>query len=455
MPKIKLTTESVKRLQHTGRDADGRVQQVLYRDTDLAGFGLRVGADSKVFFVEKRVEGRTVRHTLGRFGALTVEQARKAAQIKLGEMTGGADPNAERKAARAAAAAAQRAADAAASHTLKSLCEWYVKHQTAAGKESARDAAWAFKRYVESSQFADIPAKDFTPQQATALIRGVVEAGHTRTAAKLRAYLRAAYALAQGAETNAQAPAALVLFGVQSNPIASTSAIKGANAARSVTLNDVELGEVVRVLRERRAVRYDDALAALELSLWLGGQRLAQVLRINPADIDQKGRTITLLDPKGRREKARRHVLPLSDDALALVQQILAVRGSAEHLFGGSKPTSPDTVARKGVEVLAEAQAAIAKRRAKAGGKAEKRPALEPRDLRRTAETMLAAMGISKDTRAQLLSHGLGGVQDRHYDQHDYMSEKRAALTAWAERLNALAEHRAIASNVQQLRQLA
>ena len=48
---------------------------------------------------------------------------------------------------------------------------------------------------------------------------------------------------------------------------------------------------------------------------------------------------------------------------------------------------------------------------------------------------MLAAMGISKDTRAQLLSHGLGGVQGRHYDQHEYMDEKRNALQAWAEAL--------------------
>jgi len=31
---------------------------------------------------------------------------------------------------------------------------------------------------------------------------------------------------------------------------------------------------------------------------------------------------------------------------------------------------------------------------------------------------MLAAMGVSSDVRAQLQSHGLGGVQSRHYDRH-------------------------------------
>jgi hypothetical protein len=43
----------------------------------------------------------------------------------------------------------------------------------------------------------------------------------------------------------------------------------------------------------------------------------------------------------------------------------------------------------------------------------------------------LARLKISKDIRAQLLSHGLGGVQDRHYDQHTYLDEKRLALATW------------------------
>ena len=49
-------------------------------------------------------------------------------------------------------------------------------------------------------------------------------------------------------------------------------------------------------------------------------------------------------------------------------------------------------------------------------------------DLRRTVETRLAATGVPVGVRAQLQSHGLSGVQARHYDQHDYLEEKRAAL---------------------------
>jgi len=70
----------------------------------------------------------------------------------------------------------------------------------------------------------------------------------------------------------------------------------------------------------------------------------------------------------------------------------------------------------------------------------ELRERFELRDLRRTCETMLAAMGVSSDVRAQLQSHGLGGVQSRHYDRHTYMDEKREALQRWEQHLRALVD---------------
>jgi integrase len=63
-------------------------------------------------------------------------------------------------------------------------------------------------------------------------------------------------------------------------------------------------------------------------------------------------------------------------------------------------------------------------------GELEKKGLFTPGDLRRTVETRLAAAGVSMDVRAQLQSHGLGGVQARHYDRHHYLPEKREALAA-------------------------
>ena len=52
-----------------------------------------------------------------------------------------------------------------------------------------------------------------------------------------------------------------------------------------------------------------------------------------------------------------------------------------------------------------------------------------------TVETQLASMGVHKDIRAQLLSHGISGVQAAHYDRYEYINEKRTALIAWEKRL--------------------
>jgi hypothetical protein len=54
-------------------------------------------------------------------------------------------------------------------------------------------------------------------------------------------------------------------------------------------------------------------------------------------------------------------------------------------------------------------------------------------DLRRSVETLLAGFGVPLEVRAQLQSHGLGGLQARHYDRHAYADEKLEAVRLiWA-----------------------
>jgi hypothetical protein len=48
--------------------------------------------------------------------------------------------------------------------------------------------------------------------------------------------------------------------------------------------------------------------------------------------------------------------------------------------------------------------------------------------IRSGVETLLAREGVSRDIRGHLQSHGLTGVQAKHYDGHDYIPEKRHAL---------------------------
>lgn len=75
--------------------------QTFVRDAELKGFGVRITAGGAIaFIVEKRISGRPTRHTLGQYPAMTVEAARKQAQIWLGQVAEGRNPIAEKRAER-------------------------------------------------------------------------------------------------------------------------------------------------------------------------------------------------------------------------------------------------------------------------------------------------------------------------------------------------------------------
>ena len=55
-------------------------------------------------------------------------------------------------------------------------------------------------------------------------------------------------------------------------------------------------------------------------------------------------------------------------------------------------------------------------------------PGFTLKRVRSGVETLLAANRVSHDIRGRLQSHGIHGVQARHYDGYDYLAEKTAAL---------------------------
>lgn len=350
----------------------------------------------------------------------------------------GDDEAARRQAEAEARAAALRAAHEAQRGTLKVLLDAYVGHLERNGKQAAGDARRMFARLVTkpNPELAAKRAADVTPDEIAALVRTVVEAGHGRSAAKLRSYLRAAYALAQRARLDATAPAALLALGIETNPAAATAALPQFNRARDRVLTDAELGYYAHALD---GLAPSPARDALRLALLLGGQRPTQLLRCAPGDVDLTARTITLRDPKGKRTTPRLHMLPVSDTCAAILAERLEAAGeSLLFTTGGTKQTRIETCE----EIASALFAGMASEKTLREEKALGDGAAQLRDVRRTAETMLARLGVSRDVRGQLMSHGLSGLQQRHYDRHDYMLEKAAALGAWERHIAALVEAR-------------
>jgi site-specific recombinase XerD len=375
---------------------------------------------------------------------LTLARARaRAGELSMLYMAGKKDlrghlesVEAERRAAEAAERAAQAEAlareRANQTYTLTALCEAYVAALEGQGKPAARDVRSAFKVHVVARhpEIAQTPAKDITPHQIATMVRTVREAGKERTAGILRSYLRAAYAMAIRAPFDSAVTADMAGFAVELNPVDAIPAIPVRAGQR--TLTTAELTAFLAAL--------DDDLPdlALKLAVLAGGQRMAQLLRARAADYNADTQTLRLWDGKGKRREAREHLVPLAPRGAALTEGLIERARRRQSLVMAASTTpqpSPALWLSTGGATMAEQTPGKRLRQiATAMG-------VEPfdlRDIRRTVETMLAGMGISRETRAQLLSHGLGGVQVIHYDRHDYTREKRAALQAWEERLTAL-----------------
>lgn len=398
-------------------------------------------AGTKLFYFRYSVAGTRKQMPLRPFsptpaeGRYTLDQARQAFRrfSELHRQPASRDVAAHLKAEEEALLARQQAAEAevlrekeraaqTSRYSLRALCDWYVKHLQDAGKASHANVKSVFRCHVDETEWADKPAEAFTAKHASALIRKVVEGGKGRTAGKLRSMLHSAFALAMKAELDPSAPAELMLFGIENNPIAATAALSKFNRPRDRVLTPAELGEVWRRLS---ALSDASPLAAwaLRLTMLLGGQRAQQLLRVRVEHVDLEAETITLFDPKGRRQLPRAHALPLAGAAKSDVLYLLARCAAlpSQHLFGsrgsvlGSENLS-HLVRALSDELIAE--------------QISTHP-FQFRDMRRTAETMMASQGVSKDIRAQIQSHGLSGVQARHYDKYEYMAEKRQALKSW------------------------
>lgn len=90
-------------------------KQAMLWDSELRGFGVRVlPSGLKTFIVQYRnIEGIKRRMNIGRYGVITVDQARDLARIKIGLVAAGEDP-------------ADKLREMRNGKTVAELCDWYL-----------------------------------------------------------------------------------------------------------------------------------------------------------------------------------------------------------------------------------------------------------------------------------------------------------------------------------------
>lgn len=327
----------------------------------------------------------------------------RGARIMARERT--ARDRAEQQAAEVAAVAA---AQERARHSLGALLEDYVKLQQSKGRISAREAQNIFDRNVVDAwpDIAGAPASDLTQEQVVDMLRRLVEQGKGRTSNKLRAYLRAAYQCAIDVRVSASIPVAFKAYDVKTNPVAFTKRDRQFDTADKRPLTTDELRTYWSLINQLPGLHG----RCLRLHLLTGGQRIEQLVRLRWVDVRED--SITLYDIKGRPgQGARTHTVPI---VKAAARDLQSFERAGEYVFStkkGVKPISGTTLSGWAAQVVNDAIDGFQLKRVRSG-----------------VETLLAANRVSREIRGHVQSHGLTGIQARHYDGHDYMPEKREAL---------------------------
>lgn len=421
--RLVLTDKCVRSLAPpaTGNRIDYDVPSSARDSGFVRGFAVRTtAAGTKTFLLcYVTAEGRERRQKIGDYGTHTVTTARDEARKLRNRVDAGHDPAGELEAKRTSAVA-RRARSGA---TLGGMLVAYTDALERAKKPSAASVRRELRTSVERAhpQLWKKAADDVTLDDLVKVLNTLTRAGKLRQAEKTRSNIRAAYSMAAASRGSASTSDLFAEFANVPNIGRDLATIE-----RPKMADDAEQESAKRALSQAELAAYWTRIKAIEgaagallrFHLLTGAQRCAQLARVTARNVDTAAKTATLLDGKGRRKKAREHVVPLLPEALAALVTMKGDQGPFVFtLDQGASGAGYHAVRRK----VAEVAAAMVEAK-------ETAESFTPGELRITVETRLAAAGIPMETRAQLQSHGLGGIQNKHYDKHTYSDEKRAAL---------------------------
>jgi len=382
--------------------------QAFLWDTDTPTLALRVTPTGrKTYVFEARLNGSTIRINIGTLADWPIKKARTRAQALKMLVDAGTDPREVERQRQAAKAAEKATQIENQTYTLAKLLDAYCDYLKSLNRISHAAARSIFRVHVIESwpDVASLPANTVTAEQIADMMRRTIEDGKDRTANKLRSYIRAAYQVAKAARSKPSIPVAFKAFNVISNPAADTEPDESANRADKNPLSLDDMRTYWQVIKPMPGL----AGAVLRLHLLTGGQRIEQLCNLLTTNVAPDA--ITLFDGKGRPGKGPRpHTVPLIPAAAAALRECKPGGLYALSRNGGKTRLGERTISDWACGAGADIVDFQAKR------------------LRSGVETLLASARISTDTRGRLQSHGISGVQARHYDGHDYLAEKREAL---------------------------
>jgi integrase len=392
-------------------------------DAQIPGFGIRPsGNGKKIFVLVKRFPGAKSPspRAIGEYGAITLEAARETAREWLALLKSGKDPGLELQRRRDEEARAERhAQQAKAKADTESFAyafELFVKRHLRNPTKPLRTAAaveQAMRNCLlpvwEHRSLASITKNDVKH-----VINGIYDSGKPIAANRLLAYIKKFFKWCANHTVEVNG----VVVSLLDDSPATSVEMPAEESERDRVLTAVEIRALWAACPHLGLYGH-----AVKLLLATAARR-NEVSAMSWAEI--AGSTWTL--PSSRVKNKRKHFLPLSTRALAILEDLPP--SDSAYVFG--KPLRAWSKNKKRLDRLMLAE--LRKLQGPHG-------TLEPwriHDLRRTAATNMERLKVALPVTEAVLNHmsgsksGVAGI----YQQHEYTDEKTDALELWGQELD-------------------
>lgn len=361
------------------------VGQTFTRDSELKGFAVRITTSgAKSFVLEKRIDGKVKRLTLGRYPELTVEQARREAHKLLGQIAVGNNPIAEKKQKELQATTLQKAFDdfLLARKSLKPRTLYDYKRLM---KVAFPD--WQSKALVDISK--EMIAKRHTKIGA--------EHGEAYANLSMR-FLRALFNFSMAQYEDCSGNSIL-----RENPVARLTQTRAWYRVerRQTIIKAHQLNrwyQGVMSLKNGNSSQQSVLVADYLLFLLFTGLRRQEAATLKWSDIDFSGLSFTIRDTKNRQPLT----LPLTDFLYKLLQHRQAA-ASSDYVFGGNGKSGYLVEPRNQVQKVIEASEV----------------SFTLHDLRRSYITIAESIDISAYAIKRLVNHKMSNDVTAGYIVND------------------------------------
>lgn len=395
--------------------SDAAIRQAKPQDsdywlTDERGLRLLVKVNgSKYWRLKYRYEGKQKTLALGVYPSVSLKAAREGVEQAKAHLRQGLDPNQLKQAGRQQAALDDE--------TLFSVIakEWW-EHQRGTWTDDHASRIWG---RLEADAFPRIglkPISDITPQDVIALARKVEARNALDVAQRLLQDVRRVcrYAVQIGRLTN--------------NPANELSGIlKGRKQEHRPSLPREELPGFLRDLenyQERGRTVTKLALQLLILTFVRSGE--LRGARWDEFDLREKVWRI----PAHRMKMKSEHLVPLSQQALVVLENLKPVTGQYELLFPSE---------RNRLESMSDNTLRFAVFRMGYDGNTEGKSKCVPHGFRATASSILNETGFNPDAIERQLAHmERNGVRAAYTHHARYLEERHQMLQWWADYLDEL-----------------